>query len=223
KGFLPNQIRKCREIALNFAGKRMSDDAASYLAETLGNDMAKMQSEIKKLCNYAGNNQVITLEDCFQICSRAAEAISWEFAAALAERNTRKALELIPGIIDTIASEKGSSARPEIAITAAAHSEFQRLLAIRCEGKRLNIPEHADANYFYRLAEDAKASGKDSPLLSLHPFRAFKTWENAARFSDKDFVRAFQALLEASRGMVTGADPRLELEHLVMKIAGGIE
>ena len=222
KGYLPNLIRRIKEIALNAGGKRMNDDAASYLAETLGSDAPKLKNEIDKLISYAGENRVITLEDCFQICSRGADALSWEFATALAERNCRKALELIPGIIETISAEKGSSSRPEMAITGAAHAEFQRLLAIRCEGKKLNIPEHADANYFYRLSDEAKASGQDSPLLAMHPFRAFKTWENAVRFQDKDFVRAFQAILDASRSMVTGADPRLELESLVLKITGGI-
>lgn len=220
KGYLPNLIRRIKEIALDSGGKRMNEDAAAYLAETIGGDAARLKNEVDKLIAYAGENRVITLEDCFQVCSRASDTLSWEFASALAAKNPGKAMELIPGIIETIAQEKGSSSRPEIAIISGVQAEFQRLLAIRCEGLRSNIPDHADANYFYRLADEAKSAQSDSPLLSIHPFRAFKLWENAVRFSDKEFVRAFQAILTASRGMVTGSNPRLELENLVVAITG---
>ena len=207
--------RRVKELALNAGEKRINDDAASYLAETIGGDAAKMKNEIDKLIAYAGKNRVITIEDCFQICSRGTDTLSWQFASALAERNARKALELIPGIIETMEQEKGGSSRPEIAISAAAHAEFQRLLAIKCEGKKFNIPEHTSPDFFYSLSDSEKEAHPDSPLFAMHPFRAFKTWENAAHFSDKDFVRVFQAVLDASRGMVTGSDPRLELENLV--------
>ncbi len=220
KGYLPNLTRKIKEIALNSGGKRMNEDAAAYLAETIGGDMARLSSEVEKLIAYAGGNRVITLEDCFQICSRATETISWEFASALAERNAKKALELIPGILETM-TQGSSSSSPEIALLGGVHGEFQRLLAIRCEGKKHNIPEHASPDYFSNLISQGK--GQESGVLfTMHPYRAFKMWGNAVRFSDKDFVRAFQAILNASRGMVTGSNPRLELENLVLAITGGV-
>ncbi len=221
KGYLANLTHKVKEIALNSGGKRMNEDAAAYLAETIGSDAARLSSEVEKLIAYAGENRVITLEDCFQICSRATETISWEFASALAERNAKKALELIPGILET-KSKESSSSSPEIALLNGVHGEFQRLLAIRCEGIKHNIPEHASPDYFSNLISQGKAAQEDGVLFSMHPYRAFKMWGNAIRFSDRDFVNAFQALLNASRGMVTGSNPRLELENLVFAIAGGI-
>ena len=220
KGYLPNLIMKIKELALEAGEKRMNDDAASFLAETLGGDAARLKNEVDKLVSYVGKARVITLEDCFQICSRGSETLAWEFSSALAERNPRKALDLIPGIIETLGQEKGASSRPEMALIAAVHSEFQRLLAIKCEGKKFNIPDSASPNFFYKLAEDEKEAHPDSPLFAMHPFRAYKTWENAARFSDMDFTRAFAAVLKASKGMVTGSDPRRELENLVLHIAG---
>ena len=54
----------------------------------------------------------------------------------------------------------------------------------------------------------------------MHPFRAYKIWENAMLFSDREISEAFEAIFEASKQMVTGGDPRLALENLVMNIAG---
>ncbi len=221
KGYLPNLTRRIKEIALNSGGKRMNEDAAAYLAETVGGDIARLSSEVEKLIAYAGENRVITLEDCFQICSRATETISWEFASALSERNAKKALELIPGILETMASQGSSSSSPEIALLAGVHGEFQRLLAVRCEGIRYKIPEHASPDYFSDLISRGKTEQLEGILFTLHPYRAFKMWGNAVRFKDKDFVQAFQAILNASRGMVTGSNPRMELENLVLAVTGG--
>ena len=220
RDYLTNLIHRIKTIVLDSSGKRINDNAASYLAETLGSDAGRIRNELDKLIAYAGDARVITLEDCFEVCSRNSETLSWVFASALAERNARKALELIPGLIETLEQEKGSSSKPEMAISAAAHNEFQRLLSIRCEGQKFNIPEHTNPDTFRRIVEAAKADHPESPLCTMHPYRAYKTWENAVRFSPMDFVKAFQAILTASRQMISSSDARLALENLVMNIAG---
>ena len=163
---------------------------------------------------------MITLEDCLQICSRSTETVAWEFASALAAKNAAKAIALIPGIIETMEQERGASSRPEIAIVGSANGEFQRLLAAKCESERFKIPRNANADYFYSLFESRKGSGTKNSFFSLHPFRAYKIWENAVRFSDREISEAFEAIFEASKLMVTGGDTRLALENLVRKIAG---
>ena len=163
---------------------------------------------------------VITLEDCLQICSRNTETLSWEFSSALASKNAAKAISLIPGICETMEQERGSGARPEMAIVGAANSEFQRLLSAKCESERFRIPKNANADFFYSLFESQKGSGGRNSFFSMHPFRAYKIWENAMLFSDREISEAFEAIFEASKQMVTGGDPRLALENLVMNIAG---
>ncbi len=219
KGALAILIRKIKEYAWN-AGKRMEEDAAAYLADTVGSNPAALHGEIDKLCAYAGENAVITSEDCRQICSRSADTLAWEFSSALAERNPAKALELIPGIVDTMIAEKGPSSRPEMAIVSSVNAEFRRLLTIRCEGEKFRIPQNASPDFFYRLFDEHKQDSS-SPLFSMHPYRAAMTWKNCSRFSDKELAMAFQHILDANAGMVTGADARLALEQLVMNLTGG--
>ena len=201
----------------------MDDDAAAYLAEIAGGDAGSLKSEIEKLVSYSGDNQRITLADCREICSRSDETLSWEFSSALAEKNPAKALELIPGIMETMMQERGASTNAEIALVGAVNSEFKRLAAIRSEAARFQIPDRASADFFYNLAEAHKGE-KDSILLSLHPYRAFMIWNNLRRFSDKELAKAFQYILQANLALVTGSiDSRLALESLVMNITGGGE
>ena len=211
--------KRIKEMADSF-GKRIDDGAISFLTETVGSDIPRLKSEIGKLASFAGDTPVITLADCREICSRSQETLSWEFSSALAERNAAEAISLIPGIIETIEQEKSSSSSAEIAILYAANSEFQRLLAAKCESIRFAIPSHASYNYFKDLCETQKRNDPGNMFFSMHPFRAMKAWENACRFTDVEMADAFNAILHASRQMVTGGDPRLALELLVTKIAG---
>ena len=107
----------------------------------------------------------------------------------------------------------------QLALVSAVNTEFKRLLSVRCEGRKFDIPEHASADFFYRLSDRNKGSS-DSPLFSMHPFFAFKTWQRSANFTDAELAAAFQSILDANLAMVTGSDPRLALENLVRKIAG---
>ncbi len=224
RGFAKMQIRRIQSLASE-RGKRMDDAAASFLAETIGTDEARLSSEIDKLIAYAGNASCVTLADCRDIASRATETLAWEYASALVERNVRKALELIPHIMESLEQSKGGS-RPEIAIVYAAANEFKRIASVKCDAERIGIPPHASADYFYGIAERNKQSDapSKSPLFSMHPYRAFKTWESASRFSPVELARAFRALTAVNRAIVSsGADARIALELLAVKIAGGAQ
>ena len=219
KGYEAMLHKRIREAVSNY-NKRIDENGAAFLAETVGADAARLKNELEKLVSYVDEAPVITLEDCLQICSRNTETLSWEFSSALASKNAAKAISLIPGICETMEQERGSGARPEMAIVGAANSEFQRLLSAKCESERFRIPKNANADFFYSLFESQKGSGGRNSFFSMHPFRAYKIWENTMLFSDREISEAFEAIFEASKQMVTGGDPRLALENLVMNIAG---
>ena len=219
KGYAQMLHRKIREMISQY-DKRIDEQGAAFLAETIGGDAARLKNEIEKLVAYTGENRQATLEDCLAVCSRNTETLSWEFSSALAAKDAPKALSLIPGILETLEQERGSSGgRGELALISAAHSEFRNLLSAKCEAERYSIPPRANADYFYNLFESRKGE-ENSSFFSLHPFRAFKLWENSTRFSDEEISRAFGSIFSANRQMVSGGDMRLALENLVIKIAG---
>lgn len=222
KGFAKQLIRRIQSIVMD-RGKRIEDAAASFLAETIGADEARLGTEIEKLLTYAGDKPVVTFADCREVCSRATETLAWEFSSALVERDSRRALGLIPSIMEHLEQDKGAS-KPEIVLIYSVMSEFRNLAAVKCEGVKLGIPEDAQSDYFYRMNERYKQSPPPvkSALFSMHPYRAFKSWENARRFTDRELVLAFRALVKANRAIVSsGGNARIELELLTIRIAEG--
>ena len=222
RNFKQMLARRIQSIVMD-RGKRIEDAAAVFLADTIGADEARLGTEIEKLLTYAGNNPAVTFADCREVCSRATETLAWEFSSALVERNVRKALELIPNIMEHLEQDRGAS-KPEIVLIYSVMSEFRNLATVKCEGVKLGIPEDASSDYFYRMNERYKQSPPPvkSPLFSLHPFRAYKAWENARRFTDRELVLAFRALVEANRAIVSsGGNARIALELLTIRIAGG--
>ena len=217
KGYIQILHRKIREM-ISTCGKRIDEQGAAFLAETIGGDAARLKNEIEKLVSYAGDRNQITLEDCLAICSRSTETLAWEFSSALVSKNAAKALSLIPSILETL--EQEGSGRGELVLMAVTNSEFKNMLMAKCESERYSIPSRANADYFYNLFDSRRGAENNSSFFSLNPFRAFKLWENSLRFSDEEISRAFGAIFSANRQMVTGGDMMLALENLVIKIAG---
>lgn len=219
KTYAANLQRRVREMAAD-AGKRIAPDAAAFIAETIGSDSGRLRSEMDKLCAYAGDAKSIALSDCIEICSRTSETVSWEFSSALAERNLSKAMSLIPSLLEHLEQERGGSGRVEMAVVGAVASEFEKLLSVKRAASRVGIPKSANADYFYNLFASRKDDeDKAGGFFSLHPFRAYKMWENSSRFKDADLASAFEAIFEANLAIVTGGDPKMTLEQMAIKVA----
>jgi DNA polymerase III delta subunit len=71
--------------------------------------------------------------------------------------------------------------------------------------------------------DNAKASSTNieygNILLSYHPYRAFKLYEQAKIFTNREMANNFSALLEANKELVSGnSNPRIVLENLILKV-----
>ena len=75
-------------------------------------------------------------------------------------------------------------------------------------------------NTFAALPQEQKDKYPANPLLKIHPFRAYKVCESAARFSDRELAEKLTAVRDASRALVSGGgDKRIILEQLTLKLA----
>lgn len=145
RDFGASMTRKVQEMCAE-AGKKISPDAATFLAETSGGDLPKLRNELDKLFAYTEGRPGIALPDCHAVCTVTPEALSWEFSGALAERNAAKAISLIPGIISTL--EQGSSGKVELAILGAVSSEFKKTADSEVRGGTLFDPEQCESGVF---------------------------------------------------------------------------
>jgi len=220
RDFSRNQFVRIQDLAAK-AGLTIEPDAVSYLMETIGSDSGRLTTELEKLSCFLLPRKDISLQDCKNICSRTPEAISWDFAKALTARDIPRALEMVDTLVQQLRNERGNSSNSELSLLHQAVSTFQEMVQTRCAAAELGVPPRPSKNWFYNLREDVKAAHADNFLVRIHPFRAYMLCENAASFSDLELVNAMNALLNANRQLVSGgAEPRLALEQLVLRVAG---
>ena len=207
--FADGRKESLREICGSL-GKSLEPAAAQFLTETIGGDSGMLRNELEKLCSYVGDAAVITLADCREVCSRTPETVSWEFTGAIVGRDRPRALRLLD-----IMLRRGE---PEIRLMYALSGEFQKLIQTRLAMKQLKLTR-VTPRTFDSLPESLKKEFPDNPLLKLHPFRAFKTCEGAAGFTDAELAGNLEAVRNASRALVSGGgEPRIILEQLVLRL-----
>ena len=193
-------------------GKKIDPAAVAWLTEVLGGDSGALHQELEKVAAYAGESERITVEDCRAICSRTPEAVSWGFTSALVEGNAREALKLLDQLL--------AQGDDELRVLAAVSGEFQRLLQVRLALSELGITR-VSPRTFDALPPATREQHPDNLLLSLHPYRAFKMCEGAARFDERTLARALREILRANRLLVSGGgEPRLILEQLIFRLTG---
>lgn len=191
-------------------GKSLEPAAAQFLTETIGGDSGLLRNELEKLCSYVGDAAVITLADCREVCSRTPETVSWEFTGAIVGRDRARALRLLDIML--------RQGEPEIRLMYALSGEFQKLIQTRLAMKQLKL-SRVTPRTFDSLPESLKKEFPDNPLLKLHPYRAFKTCEGAAGFSDAELARNLEAVRDAGRALVSGGgESRIILEQLILRL-----
>jgi DNA polymerase-3 subunit delta len=219
KDYTKSQYERIDEICAK-ARKNIEQQAKDYLAETVGSDSGRMRSELDKLICYVGKNSSITLADCKAICSRTPEAMSWDFANRLIERDVPGALAIVGDLMEQMRSQR-SGGNQELAILSSATRSFQEMVKVKTAAVELNMPKRVGKSFFYSLDPGLKEKYPDNILVNVHPFRAYMMCENSMSFSDRDLAGALEAILDANRRLVSGGgDSRIILEQLVLKIAG---
>ncbi len=209
RGFSESRRSQIFEICRE-SGKKIAPGAVQYLETVLGSNTGTLKLELEKLFCYTGDAAEITAEDCRIICSRTPEAVSWNFTAALIERNTGEALSLLDMLL-----KQGDA---ELKVLAAVSGEFQRMIQVLRAMDELGITR-PNPRSFDALPEDVRAKNPDNILLKMHPFRAFKTCESAMRFTPAELAANLKSVLQTNRALVTGGgDPRILLERLIFFI-----
>ena len=213
KNYGENRRQQLADFARN-SGKKLSHDAMQYLTEAIGGDSGTLANELEKLLCYCGDKSEITLADCRAVVSRTQEALSWEFTSAVVSGDRQRALFALGTLLE--GKENGT----ELRMLASLSMEYQRMIQTRLAMKQLQITR-PNPNTFSSLSPELKSSFPDNPLLKLHPFRAFKVCEAAARFNGGVLAEKLTLIRDVYRKLVSGGgDNRILLEQLVCKLCG---
>lgn len=217
RNFAENRRNVLADFAKN-SGKRLKPEAMQFLIEVIGGDSGVLANELEKLASYTGDAAEITLDDCRAIVSRTPETVIWEYTEAIQAGNKAAALATLAML--SAQNEPGL----ELKLMAMLSNSYQKIMNIRMAMQELNI-SRANPSTFDRI--DAEALEKfprnillfDARKQRIHPYRAFKMCESAARITGGRTAECLTLIRNASRALVSGGGtPRIILEQLTIKL-----
>ena len=211
RNFAETRKGALNEIIRN-SGKRLRPDAMQYLIDVIGGDSGNFASELEKLVCFAGDAQEITLDDCRAIVSRTPEAVIWEYTDAIQRGDRFTALQTLAMLNSQ--SEPGL----ELRLISMLSNSLQKQLNTKMAMQELNI-SRVNPSTFDNISSELRAKFPDNPLLKLHPYRAFKMCESAAKLSGSDAAGKLTLIRDTSRALVSGGGtPKILLEQLTIKL-----
>jgi DNA polymerase-3 subunit delta len=177
-------------------GLKAEPDVLAELADMLGGDLARLESELEKLSLYAGESGMITRADVELLTPEARQGGVFELSDALARKDRGRALE----IVDTLAA--GGAYWPmQLTLLAGL---FRQALAVRESNAR-------DSR------QVVSALGRHG--IRIWPSRAQQLLGIAGKFSKQELEKALTGFFEADRDLRRERpDDRFILEQLIVQL-----
>lgn len=173
--------------------KVVTNAAASYLFQTVGQDLYRLKGEIEKICLFHEAKKRLDVEDIQPLVSKSAESTIFDLVDCLGRRDEAKALAILDNLLQ-------------------GRELLERILPMIIRHFRLLLKTKV------LLERGVDGAGLVSKL-KLPPFVVDGYRLQSRNFSHKQLRRSHELLLDADLAIKTGkGDPRFVLEMLAMKI-----
>lgn len=177
--------QKCAKL-----NKVINDDAAQTLCDYCVRNFARISGEIEKLASFVGEERLITKDDVEKNVVKELEFEGYEFAQAVAGKNTEKAFK----ILSVMLTGTGGVG----VVLSALYNQFSRMFFVRIS----KMPDSSIAS-----------------LLSCKEFAVKKTRELAENFSKRSLKNIVELISNLEFEMKSGKIGSKELcERLVFEI-----
>ncbi|MBI5696238.1 MAG: DNA polymerase III subunit delta [Nitrospirae bacterium] len=178
------------------SGYTVDDDAAAYLRDTLGGNLALVEAELNKLFNFLGDRKTITPDDVRESVGDFGMPLVFDLMDAVAEKRTGAALEVLSRLL----TDKENNPIMLVGMFAA---HWRRLLAAK---------EMADAG-------DGPEKLEKAFRLNFRNKKAFLG--QVARARATELRAAFRSFAKADGALKGSALPqRLVMERLILELSG---
>lgn len=214
--FQANLTMKVREY-FKKDGKRIDNDAVEYIINAAGSNSGRLAAELDKVSAYTDGKTSVDVNDCKTICSRTYEMAAWAYSEALASKNLREALYSLNILIDNPQGKDKSA--PELPLLYNAIRKFKDILNMKSAAQKLGIKGAQNYNTFKAKLESVDKTLLPYTISSIHPYKAFKSYEQSLKFNERELADIFSGLLNANIELVSGNQTlRLVLENLTSAI-----
>jgi len=199
--------------------KEISEEALAELVNRVGPNARQLESEIEKLCLYAGDRKKIEIAEVAAICIRNKTARAFALGDALGDRDLPRLLKRLDEELWEMKSDKDKS---EIGLLYGLIGKIRAMLLLKEMLREGWIKPEADYNRFKAQLEGVPkeklpADRRFNPL-ALNPYVLYKALPQAKRYTETELVRAMELLLRCNQQLVSSRlDETLVLQQALVQ------
>ncbi|MGO8837485.1 MAG: DNA polymerase III subunit delta [Limisphaerales bacterium] len=200
--------------------KEISEEALGELINGVGPNPRQLDSEVEKLCLYAGGRKKLEIADVLAVCTRNKTARAFALGDALGDRDLPRLLRRLD---EELWEVKKDPQRSEIGLLYGLIAKVRAMLLLKEMLREGWIKPEMDYNRFKaRLehvpADQLPADRRFNPL-TLNPYVLYKALPHTKKYSLGELVRAMDLLLRCNRRLVSsGLDEALVLQEALVQI-----
>ena len=200
--------------------KNVSDDALAELVNRVGPNPRQLESEVEKLCLFAGERKSVELPDVQAISSRNKSARAFALGDALGDRDLPRLLKRLD---EELWETKFDKDKSEIGLLYGLISKVRAMLLLKEMLREGWIKETRDYNSFKaqleRVPADKLPADRKFNPLAINPYVLYKALPQAKKYSSGELVRAMEVLLRCNQRLVSSQlDEALVLQQALVQI-----
>jgi DNA polymerase-3 subunit delta len=200
--------------------KDISEEALAELVSRVGPNARQLESEIEKLCVFAGDRKKIEFTDVSAICSRNKTARAFALGDALGDRDLPRLLKRLD---EELWETRLDPKKSEIGLLYGLISKVRAILLLKEMLREGWVKDTRDYNHFKsqleRVPADKLPADRRFNPLALNPYVLYKALPQAKKYSQSELIRAMDLLLRCNQRLVgSGLDEALVLQQTLVQI-----
>ena len=200
--------------------KSVSDTALAELVSRVGPNPRQLESEVEKLCLFAGERKSVELADVQAISSRNKSARAFALGDALGDRDLPRLLKRLD---EELWETKFDKDKSEIGLLYGLISKVRAMLLLKEMLREGWVKEARDYNSFKaqleRVPADKLPADRKFNPLALNPYVLYKALPQVKKYTSAELVHAMDVLLRCNQRLVSsGLDETLVLQQALVQI-----
>src|SRR5437667_3790547 len=172
-------------------GVTIDGDAATLLANFIGNQLRLLANELDKLATYVGDGGTITVDDVRTLSAQVQEARVFDLTDALAQRNRKLALDILHDLL--------ADGEPALRLISTITTQVRSLVLVK------------------ELSQKGMRAGQIASTMRMAPFVADKALRQVGKFTPAQLEGAYRQLLATDAALKRSRmAPEMALDLLVV-------
>lgn len=173
------------------SGVTITPEAATLLADFIGNQLRLLANEIDKLATYVGTGATITAEDVRLLSAQVQEARIFDLTDAMAQRNRKQALDILHDLL--------ADGEPPLKLISTITTQVRSLLLVK------------------ELSQQGMRGAQIASTIGIAPFVADKALRQVGKFTPAQLESAYRQLLATDAALKRSRmTPEMALDLLVV-------